>query len=52
MAGYILSEAVESTEGTAPSAAHRTRREPLDSPGSCCSNRKVPAPTPVDKERW
>lgn len=45
-------EAVESAEGTAPSAAHRTRREPLDSPGSCCSNHKLPAPTPVGKKRW
>jgi len=33
--------AVESAEGTAPSAARRTRREPLDSPGSCRSNREA-----------
>jgi hypothetical protein len=41
---------VESAEGTAPSAARRTRREPLDSPGSHCSNRKIPSPAPVRKQ--
>ena len=45
-------EAIESAEGTAPSAAHRTRREPLDSPGSCCSNHKLAASAPMSNQRW
>jgi hypothetical protein len=41
-----MGHAVESAEGTAPSAARRTRREPLDSPGSCCSNPRCPYLSP------
>lgn len=37
----------ESAEGPSPSVALRTRREPLDSPGSRCS---VVRKTPVSKE--
>ena len=40
----------ESAEGTAPSAARRTRRESLDSPGSHCFNRERPAPAPMDEQ--
>ena len=45
-----MNQAGESAEGTAPSAARRTRRESLDSPGSHCSNHKRPIPTPVSKQ--
>lgn len=40
-------QAGESAEGTAPSAARRTRREPLDSPGSHCFDRERPACEPM-----
>src|SRR5690606_20388915 len=46
----ILEDAGEPAEGTAPSAALRTRREPLDSPGSHCSNRERPPPAPMDEQ--
>lgn len=41
----------ESATGTAPMAARRTRREPLDSPGSHCSDHERPAPAPMRKQR-